>query len=67
MSTFVSFVDKNVFEISYDEWSFAMRPGINYQIYRVYGAGDPRDVSITILRDPVKAVREQRVGLCLCI
>ena len=62
------FTGKNVFEISYDEWSFASKPGIHYHIYRVNGAGDPRnDISIDILRDPLKAVREQRAGLCLHI
>lgn len=61
------FVGKNVFEISYDEWDFASRPGIHYHIYRVNGAADPRNLSIHILRDPVRAAREQRAGLCLAI
>jgi len=61
------FAGKNVFELSFDEWDFASRPGIHFHIYRVNAAAEPRNLSIQVLRDPVRAVREQRAGLCLAI
>jgi len=61
------FSDKNVFELSLDEWEFANKPGIKYHIYRVYNAGNPLQTRITIIHNVVKAVRERRAGLCLVI
>ena len=49
------------------EWDFAQRPGVSYHIYRVYSAGDPRGVRITVVRDPARLVREHAIAMCLAI
>ena len=61
--------DKNVFEISLNEWNF-MRGGggsIHYDIYRVYSAGNPEKVCIAILKDAFQAVAAYKAQLCLAI
>lgn len=61
--------DKNAFEISLNEWEFMSdRAGsIHYDIYRVYNAYDRANVSIAIIRDVYKCVKENKVHLCLAI
>ena len=61
--------DRNAFEVSPWEWDFANRPGVgrSYHVYRVYGAGDPRSVRITVIRDPARLVREHAVSMCLAV
>jgi len=59
--------DRNAFELSPWEWDFAQRPGVSYHIYRVYSAGDPRAVRITVVRDPARLVREHAISMCLAI
>ena len=61
--------DKNAFELSPWEWDFAQRPAVGeaYHVYRVYSAGDPDRVRITVVRDPAKLAREHAVSLCLAI
>ena len=56
--------DKNVFEMSPNEWSFASRPGVDYRVYRVFSAGDADNVRLTVVRDPVPmSVNERAVAL----
>ena len=59
--------DKNVFEMSPNEWSFASRPGVDYRVYRVFSAGDKDNVRLTVVRDPFRSVNERAVALCLAI
>ena len=59
--------DKNVFEMSPNEWSFASRPGVDYRVYRVFSAGDTNNVRLTVVRDPFRCVNERAVALCLAI
>ena len=59
--------DKNVFEMSPNEWSFASRPGVDYRVYRVFSAGDADNVRLTVVRDPFRSVNERAVALCLAI
>ena len=59
--------DKNVFEMSPNEWSFASRPGVDYRVYRVFSAGDRDNVRLTVVRDPFRSVNERAVALCLAI
>ena len=61
--------DRNAFELSPWEWDFAQRPGVGsaYHVYRVYSAGDPTKVRITVVKDPAKLVREHAISLCLAI
>jgi hypothetical protein len=60
------FEDNNVFDISLFELEFMREPHIRYTIYRVSGAGSasPR---ITIINDPLQAVKDGRVRLCMAI
>jgi predicted Holliday junction resolvase-like endonuclease len=59
--------DKNVFEMSPNEWRFASRPGVDYRVYRVFSAGDSRNVSLTVIKDPARLVENRAVALCLAI
>ncbi|EKX54033.1 hypothetical protein GUITHDRAFT_100284 [Guillardia theta CCMP2712] len=54
-STFTS--DRNVFEISQAELEFAMKPGIHYSIFRVFGVGDRSQLRISIIDDLQAALR----------
>jgi hypothetical protein len=58
----------NVFELSLWEWEFATkRPQVNYIIYRVFNAGDPKTVRIAIIRDVFRMITEGSLKLCLAI
>ena len=60
--------DHNVFELSYNEWEFmASEPPVRVHIYRVSGAGDPAGARLTILEEPLRAVREGAVKLCMAV
>lgn len=59
--------DKNVFEMSPNEWSFASRPGVDYRVFRVFSAGDKQNVRIVVVKDPAKMVQERGIALCLAI
>ncbi|GBG28150.1 Hypothetical Protein FCC1311_043732 [Hondaea fermentalgiana] len=62
--------NKNTFEISLSEWDFfagQRSASINYEIFRVFSAGDPRSVRIAVICDPLKLLREQKVHLCLAV
>jgi len=62
--------DKNVFEVSLNEWEFFSKNGgasINYDIYRVFNAGNPSSVFIAVVEDPLRLLEEQRIQLCLAI
>lgn len=62
------FPDKNVFDISQNEWAFASaEPPLRYDIYRVYNAGDPNRVRITIVKDLYRQIKDQKVRLALVL
>lgn len=62
------FPDRNVFDISLNEWAFASaEPALQYDIYRVYNAGDPNTVRITIVKDLYRQIKDQKVRLALVI
>ena len=61
------FRDKNAFEISPWEWDFATKPGVNYEIWRVFGIGDGRDVDIVVVKDPARLIREKKIAQALVI
>ena len=63
------FRDKNAFEISPWEWDFAVKPEVadRYQIWRVFGIGDGGDVSIVVIHNPARLVREKKIGQALII
>lgn len=59
--------DKNVFEMSPNEWNFANRPGVDYRVFRVFGAGDRQNARLTVVKDPARMVNERGIALCLAI
>jgi hypothetical protein len=60
--------DKNVFQISKWEWDFmSSLPRVQYDIYRVYNAGDGQKVKLTVYRDVFKLVEERKIQLCLAV
>jgi len=63
------FKDKNVFELSYNEFMFMGDQGgrINYDIYRVYNAGDASNVYIEIVENVFEKVKNHMVRLCLAV
>eukprot|EP00962_Isochrysis_galbana_P030758 scaffold9993_cov101-Isochrysis_galbana.AAC.13 len=42
-------------------------PPVRYHIYRVSGAGEPAGPKLTIIEDPLLALKEGRVRLCMAI
>jgi hypothetical protein len=62
------FADRNVFEISPNEWQFAAADRrVPYHIYRVFGAGDPGKVRLLVVRDVYNRVVEGTVKLCMAV
>ena len=62
------FSDKNVFQISKHEWDFmASLPRIQYDIYRVYSAGNSSSARIVIYHDVYKLIDEGKIQLCLAV
>jgi len=62
--------NKNAFEISLNEWDFFTGRGagsINFDIYRVFNAGDARKVRIAVIQNPLRLLKEQRIHLCIAI
>ena len=58
----------NVFELSLWEWEFATKkPSVNYNIYRVFNAGDPKKVRIVIIKDVLRMITEGSIKLCIAI
>jgi hypothetical protein len=59
---------KNVFQFSLWEWDFIQsHPRPNYDIYRVYNAGDPEKVKVVIYYDVYKLLLERKIELCLAV
>jgi hypothetical protein len=62
------FADRNVFEISPNEWQFAAADRrVPYHVYRVFGAGDPGKVRLLVVRDVYSRVVEGTVKLCMAV
>uniref|UniRef100_A0A7S3LTJ6 Protein NO VEIN C-terminal domain-containing protein n=1 Tax=Aplanochytrium stocchinoi TaxID=215587 RepID=A0A7S3LTJ6_9STRA len=63
------FSDKNVFELSFNEFTFMSSQGgqINFDIYRVYNAGDSTRVTITAVRNAYSKLKNHGLKLCLAI
>ena len=60
--------DSNVFDLSYFEWEFmSHEPPVRYHIYHVTGAGDPAGAKITIIEDPVQAMKDDSTRLCMAV
>ncbi len=60
--------DRHAFSISLNEWAFCTaEPALRYDIYRVYSAGNPESVSISVLPDLHELVKQQRVQLLLTL
>ena len=74
--------DKATFDLSLQEWEFATsvvgggggrlgcRSGsslVAYHVYRVFGAGDPGTVRVSVVKDIVAAIEAKRVRLCLAL
>ena len=60
--------DANVFDLSYCEWTFlSHEPPPRYHIYHVCGAGDPVGTTITVIEDPLQAVKDGAIRLCLAV
>jgi hypothetical protein len=60
--------DRNVFFLSLDEWQFITGlPKVQYDIYRVYNAGDPSRVRVVIYHDVERLVKERKISLCLAV
>ena len=54
--------------MSYAEFDFMSRePPVRYHIYRVSGAGQPGGARITIIDEPMRALREGGIRLCLVV
>ncbi len=57
---------RHAFNISLNEWAFCTaEPALRYDVYRVYNAGNPEAVSISILQDLHELVKQQQVQLQL--
>ena len=53
---------------SYCEWTFlSHEPPPRYHIYHVCGAGDPVGATITVIEDPLQAVKDGAIRLCLAV
>ena len=62
------FPDRNACEISPNEWAFATaEPPLRYDLYRVYNAGDPGKVRITVVKDLYRQIQAQKVRLALVL
>jgi len=62
------FADRNVFEISPNEWQFAAADSrVPYHVYRVFSAGDPQRVRLVIIEDIYRKVTEGRIKLCMAV
>ena len=61
------YADNNVFELSYFEWEFMREPHVRFHIYRVSAVGDPARTRITIIEDPLQAVQDGRIRLCMAV
>lgn len=62
------FSDKNVFQISKWEWDFITSlPRVQYDIYRVYNAGNAQTVRLAVYHDVFKLVEERKIQLCLAV
>lgn len=62
------FADRNMFEISPNEWQFAAADSrVPYHIYRVFSAGDPQRVRLVIIEDIFRKVTEGRLKLCMAV
>ena len=62
------FADRNVFEISPNEWQFAAADSrVPYHVYRVFSAGDPQRVRLVIIEDIYRKVTEGRLKLCMAV
>lgn len=62
------YLDKNVFELSYFEWEFlSTDPPVQYHIYHVAGAGSPCGTRLTIIENPLQAVKDGMLKLCMAI
>ena len=62
------FSDKNVFQISKCEWDFmASLPRVQYDVYRVYNAGNGNTVRLAVYHDVFKLVEERKIQLCLAV
>ena len=60
--------DSNVFDLSYFEWEFmSHEPPVQYHIYHVTSAGDPAGAKITIIEDPVQAMKDDSTRLCMAV
>lgn len=60
--------NRNVFEISPNEWQFAAADSrVPYHVFRVFSAGDASNVKIVVIRDVLSRITEGRVKICLAI
>jgi hypothetical protein len=60
--------DRNVCELSAGEWAFASKePRLNYDVYRVEGAGSPAGPVIYVVPDLAQLVTERKTRLCIAI
>lgn len=60
--------NRNVFEISPNEWQFAAADSrVPYHIFRVFSAGDASNVKIVVVKDVLSRITEGRVKICLAI
>ncbi|CAE7717581.1 NOV [Symbiodinium sp. CCMP2592] len=56
--------DKQLFEMSYREWTFAQKEGGKFVIFRVSNAGK-EDVELCSITNPFRQWKELNLGLCL--
>ncbi|CAK8986870.1 Protein NO VEIN (Protein EMBRYO DEFECTIVE 2597), partial [Durusdinium trenchii] len=58
--------DKQLFEMSYREWTFAQKEGGKFVIFRVSNAGK-EDVELCSITNPFRQWKEMNLGLCLAL
>ncbi|CAL1129516.1 unnamed protein product [Cladocopium goreaui] len=58
--------DKQLFEMSYREWTFAQKEGGKFVIFRVSNAGK-EDVELCSITNPFRQWKEMNLGLCLTL
>ena len=58
---------KAFFEISRQQYDFALQHRHNYHLYRVFNAGDERHVQIIKLVDVAKLLEEKHLRLCMVV
>eukprot|EP00927_Polykrikos_kofoidii_P082738 TRINITY_DN8303_c0_g1_i1.p1 TRINITY_DN8303_c0_g1~~TRINITY_DN8303_c0_g1_i1.p1 ORF type:complete len:2724 (+),score=490.37 TRINITY_DN8303_c0_g1_i1:761-8173(+) len=56
--------DKHLFEMSYNEWTFAQKEGSRFMIFRVFNAGQ-ENVELVSITNPFRQWKDMNLSMCL--